>query len=73
MRSTIEPSLLSSRLLHFTAADKTNNNRMSEPFHMVIYGVFRAQADWTFILLSELPAKELCHLLRIMPPHSTAY
>jgi hypothetical protein len=29
--------------------------------------VFRAQADWTFILLSELPKKELRHLPRKMP------
>jgi hypothetical protein len=29
--------------------------------------VFRAQADWTFILLSELPTKELRHLPRKMP------
>jgi hypothetical protein len=35
---------------------------------MAIYRVFRAQADWTFILLSELPAKELRHLPRKMPP-----
>jgi hypothetical protein len=28
--------------------------------------MFRAQADWTFILLSELPMKELCHLPRKM-------
>jgi hypothetical protein len=27
-----------------------------------IYRVFRAQTDWTFILPSELPAKELRHL-----------
>jgi hypothetical protein len=32
-----------------------------------IYQVFRAQADWTFILPSELPAKELFHLPRKMP------
>jgi hypothetical protein len=29
--------------------------------------VFRAQADWTFILPSELPTKELRQLLRKMP------
>jgi hypothetical protein len=29
--------------------------------------VFRAQADWTFILASELPKKELRHLPRKMP------
>jgi hypothetical protein len=46
---------------------------MSEPFQMVIYWVFRAQADWTFILLSELPAKELCRLLRKMLLHGTTY
>jgi hypothetical protein len=33
--------------------------------------VFRAQAGWTFILLSELPTKELRHLPRKMP--SQAY
>jgi hypothetical protein len=31
------------------------------------YWVFRAQADWTFILPLELPIKELCHLPRKMP------
>jgi hypothetical protein len=29
-----------------------------------MYRVFRAQADWTFILQSEFPAKELRHLPR---------
>jgi hypothetical protein len=33
----------------------------------LLYWVFRAQADWTFILPSELPMKELRHLLRKMP------
>jgi hypothetical protein len=33
------------------------------------YRVFRAQADWTFVLLPELPAKELRHLPRKMPHH----
>jgi hypothetical protein len=28
--------------------------------------VFRAQADWTFILPSKLPSKELRHLMRKM-------
>jgi hypothetical protein len=28
------------------------------------------QADWTFILLSELPAKVLHHLPRKMPPQA---
>jgi hypothetical protein len=32
--------------------------------------VFRAQADWTFILPSELPTKELRHLPRKMPPQA---
>jgi hypothetical protein len=31
------------------------------------YWVFRAQADWAFILPSELPTKELRHLPRKMP------
>jgi hypothetical protein len=35
------------------------------------YRVFRVQADWTFILPSELPAKELRHLPRKMPPRGT--
>jgi hypothetical protein len=38
-----------------------------------LYQVFRAQADWTFILLSELPAKELLHLPRGMPLCGTMY
>jgi hypothetical protein len=33
--------------------------------------VFRAQADWTFILPSELPTKELHHLPRKMPPQAS--
>jgi hypothetical protein len=37
---------------------------------MCIYWVFRAQADWTIILLLELPMKELCHLPRKMPPQA---
>jgi hypothetical protein len=32
--------------------------------------VFRAQADWTFILRSELPAKVLRNLPRKMPPQA---
>jgi hypothetical protein len=31
---------------------------------------FRAQADWTFILLSELPTKELLQLPKKMPPQA---
>jgi hypothetical protein len=38
-----------------------------------VYRVFRAQADWTFILPSELPAEVLRHLPRKMPPRSTTY
>jgi hypothetical protein len=34
------------------------------------YWVFRAQADWTFILPSELPTKERRHLTRKMPPRA---
>jgi hypothetical protein len=37
------------------------------------YWVFRAQADWTFILPSELPAKELHHLPRKMPLGGTMH
>jgi hypothetical protein len=36
-QSTAEPPLLSSRMLRFVAKDKTNNNRMSELFELVIY------------------------------------
>jgi hypothetical protein len=32
--------------------------------------MFRAHTDWTFILLSELPTKELRHLPRKMPPQA---
>jgi hypothetical protein len=32
--------------------------------------MFREQADWTFILPSELPMKELRHLLRKIPPEA---
>jgi hypothetical protein len=32
--------------------------------------VFRAQADWTFSLPSELPTKELRHLPRKIPPQA---
>jgi hypothetical protein len=32
--------------------------------------VFRAQADWTFILPSELPTKELRHLQRKFSPQA---
>jgi hypothetical protein len=35
-----------------------------------LYRLFRAQADWTFILPSELPTKELRHLPRKMPPQA---
>jgi hypothetical protein len=37
---------------------------------MGVYRVFRAQADRTFILPSELPTKELRHLPRKMPPQA---
>jgi hypothetical protein len=37
MQSTVEPPLLSSRLLRFVATDKTDNNRMSELFDLVIF------------------------------------
>jgi hypothetical protein len=46
---------------------KDNNYRL--PCH-IFYRVFRAQADWTFILPSELPAKELRHLPRKIPPQA---
>jgi hypothetical protein len=35
--------------------------------------MFSAQADWTFILPSELPAKVLRQLPRKMPPRGTTY
>jgi hypothetical protein len=35
-----------------------------------MYRVFRAQADWTFILPSQLPTKELRHLPRKMLPQA---
>jgi hypothetical protein len=38
-----------------------------------MYRVLRAQANWTFILPSEFPEKELCHLPRNMPPRGITY
>jgi hypothetical protein len=32
--------------------------------------VFTAQADWSFVLLSELPTNELRHWQRTMPPQA---
>jgi hypothetical protein len=37
------------------------------------YRAFRAKADWTFILPSELPTKELRHLPRKMQPQTSQY
>jgi hypothetical protein len=37
------------------------------------YRMFTAQADWALILPSELPAKELRHLPRKIPPRGTTY
>jgi hypothetical protein len=37
------------------------------------YGVFRAQADGTYVSPPELPAKKLRHLPRKMPPRVTTY
>jgi hypothetical protein len=42
-----------------------------EGFVNELYRVFREQPDWTLILPSELPTKELGHLLKKMP--SQAY
>jgi hypothetical protein len=39
----------------------------------MIYRMFREQADWTYILPSELPAKVLRHLPRKMLPCGTTY
>jgi hypothetical protein len=44
-----------------------------EKLFFMIYRVFRAQAEWTFILPSEFSAKELRHLPRKMPPRGTTY
>jgi hypothetical protein len=35
-----------------------------------MYWVFRVQADWTFILTSQNPTKELYHLRRKVPPQA---
>jgi hypothetical protein len=40
---------------------------------VLYYRVFRAQADWTFILSSELPAKALRQLPRKMPARGTTF
>jgi hypothetical protein len=48
--------------------------QMSQIYHLPhLCRVFRAQADWTFILPSQLPAKELRHLPRKIPPRGTTY
>jgi hypothetical protein len=39
-------------------------------YDLYIYRVFRGQADWTFILPLELPAKALRHWPRKMPPRA---
>jgi hypothetical protein len=36
------------------------------------YRLFRAQADWTFILLLEITSKALRHLPRKIPPRRNA-
>jgi hypothetical protein len=41
--------------------------------HLSIYRVLRAQADWTFILLSEFPLKELRHLPRKLLPRGITH
>jgi hypothetical protein len=48
-------------------------NKMPEvwnSFLISLYRMLRAQADWKFILPSELPTKELHHLPRKMPPQA---
>jgi hypothetical protein len=35
--------------------------------------MFKAKADWAFILPSELPAKELRHFPNKTPPRGTTY
>jgi hypothetical protein len=40
---------------------------------MILYRVFRAQADWAFMLPLELPAKKLRHLTRKMLPRGITY
>jgi hypothetical protein len=39
-------------------------------FICILYWVFRAQADWIFILQSELPTKEMLQLPKKMPPQA---
>jgi hypothetical protein len=42
-------------------------------YYVSIYRVFRAQAEWTLILLSELSAEELRHLPSKIPPPGTTH
>jgi hypothetical protein len=65
---------------HFTFLDLiivvTLGSKIYDPFRIgepQIYRVFRAQAEWTFIVPLEFPAKELRHLPRKMPPRGTMY
>jgi hypothetical protein len=44
-----------------------NRPPLHPSIYMYIYRLYRTQADWTFILPSEHPAKELRHLPRKMP------
>jgi hypothetical protein len=54
--------------LMYTVPGKVNTRIIT---YVRVCTVFRVQADWTFILPSELPAKELRHLPRKMPQRGT--
>jgi hypothetical protein len=51
-------------------AEENSVNSKEDSHSIRKYRAFRAQAVWTFILPSELPAKELHHLPRKMPPQA---
>jgi hypothetical protein len=65
------------RCLEHSQVVTTNNFNTLTSLHTlnitVTIGYSDAQADWTFILPSEVPVKKLRHLPRKIPPRDTAY
>jgi hypothetical protein len=64
-QSTVEPPLLSSRLLRFVAKDKANNNKMSESLEMIIY----IRHAWKLVQSRRLQSRDI--IQRFFIPHSS--
>jgi hypothetical protein len=60
---------MEARMYLGTCLQPSNVFRVSDQH--ILYRVFKAQADWTFILPSKFPAKELRHLPRKISPRGT--